>query len=162
MSISQENLTKAQAFMTAINAILYIVEEIAPSIPEGQYLEMMNALGNIYNFRPANIIEAVQTLRTNPLVVHMDRQTRMEVRKSREIMDDASKLKSGYKVCPLCDVIVDDLRKHQDTKKCRDAVCAKRLAISTRTLDNSNLKMGLSLLKATKLKKALVARNKPS
>ncbi len=168
MPITAETQTEAQEFMDAINKILYIVEELSQNIPEGKYVDIMNALCKIHKFKPDEaqaeepttmlstyLSQAVQSIRQNPIVMRMDRQTRQKLAKQDGIRSDVAKLSTGAKVCPICDEIVYNLYKHKTTKKCRDIMCAKQLAISTGSLDNSNLKTGIVMLKATRLSRAL-------
>ena len=168
MPITAETQTEAQEFMDAINKILYIVEELSQNIPEGKYVDIMNALCKIHKFKPDEaqaeepttmlstyLSQAVQSIRQNPFVMRMDRQTRQKLAKQDGIRSDVAKLSTGAKVCPICDEIVYNLYKHKTTKKCRDIMCAKQLAISTGSLDNSNLKTGIVMLKATRLSRAL-------
>jgi len=156
MSITQEKSAQAKEFMTAIEAILYVVEDIADKIPEGDYLKLMDNLKKVYGFKPAEGVSVmsmvVERVRQNPIVLQHDRQTRMKIKVKQEIKDDATKLKKGWNICENCDTIVLDLKEHQASKKCRDGACAKRLVKTTGTTENAKLKKGITLLKAIRVR----------
>ena len=153
MPITYEQSQKAKDFMNTIEALLYVIDGVSDKIPEGDYLIMMNSLKTLYGFKPdATMKTFVADVRRNPIIIQMDKRARMKVRKQNDIMTDAFKLKNGWKICPLCDSIILELAEHQQTKKCRDCAGAKKLVKTTGAMDNTNLKMGTTLLKAVRLR----------
>tara|TARA_R110000868_G_scaffold55849_3_gene173389 strand:- start:135 stop:617 length:483 start_codon:yes stop_codon:yes gene_type:complete len=155
MAISLKNSTEAKEFMATIEGLLYIVDDIADKIPEGDYLNMMNHLKTMYGFKPTDGTTMSQMVaervRQSPLVVQQERQARQNIKKLRDIKTDAEKLKNGWEICKLCDSIVSEVKKHQTTKKCRDGFCSKRLVKSTGKVDNHDLKQITVMLKASRI-----------
>ncbi len=84
----------------------------------------------------------------------------MRVRAKPRVMTDAEKLACGkYKVCEYCDKIISKrwLRSHvEQTEYCKIARDAKRLAISTKKLHNTEKVEAIA-----KIKRALWKKRNP-
>ena len=140
-------------FITSLHNIMNLLDTITHILPEGIYIQICNELklaNTNANKLTAQevIIQYIQVERerinNNPIVVHHERMTRAE-RKKRRVLDNATKLKNGYKMCPNCNKIVLNLWRHQNqTQICvyiedvKDIVAVKQTADITDFMLNLN------------------------
>lgn len=147
------NNTNSIDLIKSLHNIMNLLDNITELLPEGIYLQLCHELklaNNNANTLSAQetIIQYIQNQRerinTNPIVVHHERLTRAE-HKKRRVLDNATKLKNGYKMCPNCNKIVRHLWRHQNqTQICvyiedvKDIVAVKQTADITDFMLNLN------------------------
>jgi len=137
----------------SLHNIMNLLDNITDLLPEGVYLQLCHELKLANN--NANTLSAQETIiqyiqaereriNNNPIVVHHTRMTRAE-HKKRRVLDNAAKLKDGYKMCPNCNKIVRHLWRHQtQTQICvyiedvKDIVAVKKTADITDFMLNLN------------------------
>jgi len=162
-SVSAQTSEKAKNFMKIMTTMMEIIEEVAPLIPEGKYIDLMKNIKKAYDIQNEEeeeeyiegqaeepqpqpqtnrytLTQAInEIVALDPVFQQIQRQSKAKVMKDRQVLTKAQKLKAGWSVCPKCDSVVLDLREHQKyTYKCSDIYDAKHLTKSTGELDNTS------------------------
>jgi len=109
-TISQEQKNKSQEFITALNSLLGLIDDISTYIPEGKYIEMMNQLKTVNDTAENPILNIVRALNNTEVVEENRRRIEMPIRILK-------KDRKGQ-LCPYCDTEVRNLKAHQQRKKC--------------------------------------------
>jgi len=132
MSITPEKKEESQKFITALNTLLEFIEKALPFINENEYLIAMNSLKELNDNRQqvniTHITEIIQIVRNNPVVITHEKRRGMKVKTTIHHLDDAEKLKNGWKICPKCNRLLRDLDEHQRTDVCRRTKDTKKLS----------------------------------
>lgn len=110
-TISQEQKNKSQEFITALNSLLGLIDDISTYIPEGKYIEMMNQLKTVNDTVENPIINIVRALNNTEVVEENRRRIEMPIRILK-------KDRKGQ-LCPYCDTPVCNLKAHQQRTKCK-------------------------------------------
>jgi hypothetical protein len=142
-------MSNSVELIKSLHNIMNLLDNITDVLPEGIYIQLCNEL-KIANSNASKetLIQYIQVEReritNNPIVVHHERMTRAE-RKKRRVLDNATKLKNGYKMCPNCNKIVLNLWRHQhQTQICvyiedvKDIVAVKKTSDITDFMLNLN------------------------
>ena len=133
MSISHNNHTESQTFMTALHGLSGLLDEFSRFIPEGDYLEGMAKLKVLFQYKPKETQPNPtinQIISNNPIIQTHIRRMRMKVRPERKILTDAEKIKKGkHKRCCDCDRIVkkDYLVQHKYNLVCMQNKISKKM-----------------------------------
>lgn len=144
MSITQTQQQKSIKFVEHLNKLCGIIDDWSKHVPEGEYLESMNTLKDIFEFkddldRPYdNPIQAVYM--TDPVIQQHVARTNLRIRPELRSLDDAEKLASGdYKCCKKCDRIIKNEyeREHLTTNVCWRTYRAKHLTMNIQEGDTS-------------------------
>jgi hypothetical protein len=133
MSISQNNQTESQTFMTALHGISGLLDEWGKLVPEGQYLEGMDLLKVLFHYKPKETQPNPtinQIISNNPIIQSHILRMRMKVRPEKKILTDAEKIKEGkHERCCDCDRIVKKyyLIQHKYTLVCMQNKISKKM-----------------------------------
>jgi len=133
MSISQNNQTESQTFMTALHGLSGLLDKWGKLIPEGQYLEGMDILKILFQYKPKETQPNPtinQIISNNPIIQTHIQRMRMRVRPEKKILSDAEKIKSGkYERCCDCDRIVKKsyLTQHKYNLVCMQNKISKKM-----------------------------------
>lgn len=110
MSITQNTHTESQTFMTALHGLSGLLDEWGKLVPEGQYLEGMDILKVLFQYKPKETQPNPtinQIISNNPIIQTHIQRMRMRVRPEKKILTDAEKIKGGkHERCCDCDRIV--------------------------------------------------------
>jgi len=154
MTISQIAKTESEDFITALNKILEIVDSLSTVIGDNNYLEIANNLKILFNNKPATkevLIQYIEVARSrvanNPVVATHDARVRMKVKTKTEMLTDAQKLKSGYKICPKCDRLVRHISNHQFTDVCKRTNESKKVSQKTKLITTDNYMNTIHLIR---------------
>lgn len=115
--ITQSEQHKSKQFMTLITGLMDCVEAMAQHAPEGEYLKAMNLFKDLYDQHTApinNIAPEVlsytymmrQVVHHNAVINQHDRRTRMRLKRTNKLKNDADKLAAGWKICKHCDRLI--------------------------------------------------------
>ena len=134
---------ESKGFIDTLTSMMEIIEKVSDKIPEGDYLELMNSLKDVYGYKGNGGVTQVvhHVIYQNPVVQHHERRTRMVVNKERVTKDEAYLLKKGLSVtCELCDSVVSKrgIKEHQHTKKCWKIHQTKKLTKTTQRVTTDN------------------------
>ena len=134
---------ESKGFIDTLTSMMEIIEKVSDKIPEGDYLELMNSLKEVYGYKGNGGVTQVvhHVIYQNPVVQHHERRTRMVVNKERVTKDEAYLLKKGLSVtCELCDSVVSKrgIKEHQHTKKCWKIHQTKKLTKTTQRVTTDN------------------------
>jgi len=140
MPITQTQHDKSVAFVAHLSKLCGIIDDWSKYVPEGEYLESMNTLKEIFEFKD-EIDKPIQVIhmRNEVIRTHVSR-TRLRVRQDRRSLSDAEKLASGeYKCCNMCDRIIKNEyeREHLTTDVCSRGYRAKHLTMNIQEDDTS-------------------------
>jgi len=164
-TISQEQKTKAENFVSLITGVIDIIDEIADKIDDKSYLELCNKLRDLYKLKPTDNVAKylVSQLEDNEVVVENVRRSRMAVRsKKTEIMDDYEKLKSGhYKRCEDCSRVVSKgyFHAHKKNGVCIKTTSSKKISADTGMANTSKQEDLICKITAIKHKKKSRSNN---
>ena len=142
-NIGATSHAESKGFIDTLTSMMEIIEKVSDKIPEGDYLELMNSLKDVYGYKGNGGVTQVvhHVIYQNPVVQHHERRTRMIVNKERVTKDEAYLLKKGLSVtCELCDCVVSKrgLKEHQHTKKCWKIHQTKKLTKTTQRVTTDN------------------------
>lgn len=133
-TISQEQKNKSQEFITALNSLLGLIDEISTYIPEGKYIEMMNQLKTVNDTADNPILSIVRALNNTEVVAENRARIEMPIRVVRN---------KKKHLCPLCDTEVRNLKEHQKRKKCKLIRRTKALSLMSRQYQTSHIEIML-------------------
>lgn len=132
MPITEQEQQKSTEFMTALNNILWIVENLLDKIEEKTYLDICENLKTLNDNKEINIIQVIETVRANPIVrTHRNRTTLALI--------DRSKILRKTEICPLCDTEVKYIKLHMGTRKCVHIQKTKKLSALSQKLNTRNM-----------------------
>ena len=163
-TISFEQRNNAVEFMRVLNNLLNFVDEVSGMVAEGKYLEAMNDLKFINDYRIANnhpnnttaLNALMNEVRTNETVVLQNRRQYFKIRNPK--LSDAEKLATGkYQVCSHCDSVIKKTwyPSHLETTKCGVIENTKKRSVQSGEADTSETQR-VSLL----TKRALILTSK--
>ena len=143
-TITAENKNNAISFTNSLNDLLDFVESVLPYIKENEYLKACNNLKVLNDMRGHNnIIQYVEVIRQNirntNVFQEQVRRTKMKVKSTAVIFNDAYKLTHGWSCCPKCDRIVMDVLSHQYTDVCIRTYDSKKISSSGRKYTTSDI-----------------------
>lgn len=155
MPITEANKKESVEFMEALNSMLEIIDNIAPLIGDGNYLQLCNNLKKLNeNNTKETVIQYIEVVRervrNNVIVRNQERRANMKVKDNR-ILTDAEKLKNGWNICNRCNRLVLNLREHSFTDVCIRTNLTKNVSSSTFT-DVENFIRIIHILRAIFLK----------
>jgi hypothetical protein len=128
MPISIQEQEKSNRFMSAINKVLEIIDELTNVIPEGKYLEICNNLKVLNDNK--GIIEIIQELHDDP--VFRQHRARADM-----VLIRPTPIKKKN-ICVYCDTEVLNISNHQTRNKCKMIRKTKRLsALSGKEVTNN-------------------------
>ena len=165
MSVNVETRDKARTFTEKLYKIMEVMDRVVSLIPEGDYLEVVDALKGLYTddkgvpiqgapeTREAFMEAITNNMRRDPIVSAEARRAQRPIRDKQIILDDARKLENGWKVCPKCDRIVKDMNIHLMSDICQEVSKAKKMAITTGEMDNKDKVIAVKKIKAAMLKR---------
>ena len=135
MPITEANKKQSVEFMEALNSMLEIIDNIAPLIGDGNYLQLCNNLKKLNeNNTKESVIQYIEVVRervrNNVIVRNQERRANMKVKDNR-ILTDAEKLKNGWCICNRCDRLVLNLREHNFTDVCIRTHLTKKVSSSS-------------------------------
>jgi hypothetical protein len=135
MPITEANKKESVEFMEALTAMLEIIDNIAPLIGDGNYLQLCNNLKKLNeNNTKETVIQYIEVVRervrNNVIVRNQERRANMKVKDNR-ILTDAEKLKNGWCICNRCDRLVLNLREHNFTDVCIRTHLTKKVSSSS-------------------------------
>jgi len=140
MPITAINQNESIAFMNALNDMLEVLDNIAPLITDNNYLILCNGLKTL-NDNKSNketviqYIEVVrERVRNNRIVQNHNSRINMKIKTQQDMLTDAVKLKSGWKVCNKCDRLVLDISNHQYRDVCKRTNESKKLSHNSGSL----------------------------
>lgn len=132
MPITEQEQQKSTEFMTALNNILWIVENLLDKIEEKTYLDICENLQILNDNKEINIIQVIETVRENPIVrTHRNRTT-------LSLIDRSKQLKKTQ-ICPLCDTEVKYIKLHMGTRKCVHIQKTKKLSALSQKMNTKNI-----------------------
>ena len=142
--ITAENKNNAIEFTKTLTDLLDFVESVIPYIKENEYLKACNNLKVLNDMRGHNnIIQYVEVIRQNirntNVFQEQVRRTKMKVKSTAVIFNDAYKLTHGWSCCPKCDRIVMDVLSHQYTDVCIRTYDSKKISSSGRKYTTSDI-----------------------
>ena len=168
MAVTQETSAAANSFMSKLNTLMSVMDDIVQHIPEEHYLRAVNTLRDLYRDEAGRTLPnpeqqertvfmqvVEQTIRRDPIMTPEQRRANRPIRNKKIIHTDAWKLKNGYKVCEKCDRIVQDITGHQLTDVCQQITNAKKLTVTTGQTDNADRTRGIALLKSALVKQGV-------
>ena len=143
-NITAEHKDNAISFTKSLNDLLDFVESVLPYIKENEYLKACNNLKVLNDMRGHNnIIQYVEVIRQNirntNVFQEQDRRTKMKVKSTAVIFNDAYKLTHGWTCCPKCDRIIRDIPSHQYTDVCIRTYDSKKISSSGRKYKTSDV-----------------------
>ena len=137
-TISPEEKTKSENFVSLINGVMEIVDSVADKIDDGNYLELCNKLRDLYKLKPDDSVARylIAQLAEDDVVRDNMRRSRMAVRRTKEteLMSDYDKLKSGgYKRCEDCSRVVSIgyFGRHKKNGVCIKTTSSKKISADT-------------------------------
>ena len=138
MPISTSEQNKSKIFMSSLNKILEIVEELSAVVPEGKYLEICDNLKLLNDNK--GIKEIIIELQNNQIVRQHRQRTTMTLiceRPRNRILPR----------CPDCDTQVINIALHKKTMKCKLIKKTKRLSAFSGKLETKNIYNMVEVLK---------------
>ena len=136
-TISPEEKTKSENFVSLINGVMEIVDSVADKIDDGNYLELCNKLRDLYKLKPDDSVARylITQLMEDDVVRDNVRRSNMTIRtKKTEILSDYDKLKSGgYKRCEDCSRVVSIgyFGRHKKNGVCIKTTSSKKISADT-------------------------------
>jgi hypothetical protein len=135
MPISNTEKQKSIKFMSALQKVLNMIDELSNLIPEGKYLELMDTLKAINDNKPSTIKDIVKGLTSNEVVVNA------QLRILMPLLGSGVTKNTKKQICEYCDTQVLYLSLHQKTKKCMDISKTKKLSADSKKYNTSNIKL---------------------
>ena len=137
---------KSKEFMDALNKLLGIVDDVAQSMTEKQYVDASKAMKDLYD----NRVTMIKTIRESAVVVEHTRRVR-RAQAPRNYLTKEQRVLSGrcYR-CSKCDrqiVATDDsdvnMVAHKKRDICNDIYASKRLSVlcGTTNIQDHNKKI---------------------
>lgn len=154
MSSSNAN---SVGFINSLHNIMNLLDTITEILPEGIYLQICNEL-KIANTNANNLtaqevfIQYIEVererIRTNPIVVHHTKMTK-QMRKTRKVLNDEEKLKSGWVMCKKCNRLVLNLWRHQNqTQVCGFVEDIKEVVVIKKKSDIKEFMLNMNKFKS--------------
>lgn len=137
MSVSQSEQTRSNEFVQCLHTLCGVIDSWAPHIPEGEYLESMNTLKELFEFK-GDMERLCVSHMTNPVIQEHVARTEMSIRPEKRHQSNADKLATGlYSCCRKCDRVVINvgMKKHLTTQVCWKVFRSKKL---THTIKKRN------------------------
>lgn len=133
---SEEQKKTSVEFMSVLNNMLDMIEEISDVIKDNQYLNLMNQLRDLHQFK--------EKLESTVVYQIHHRRALSTVRNTPPQMTRDEKLKDpDYRLCDRCDEIVHktSFSRHRQSKRCLTILQKKQLSVSSRStvLDQTKL-----------------------
>ena len=162
-NISAEEHAKSSSLIATLTDMMDIVEKLSEKIPEGDYLDLMNGIKKVYDYKDAKSIREIvhHVIYQDAVVQHHERRRNMRVCERTKDKDDAYCLRKGLSVvCPKCDCVVakKGLREHQATRKCNKAMQSKSLTKDAQKKTTDRETRIITLINAYRLRRADNAR----
>tara|TARA_R110002096_G_scaffold46782_1_gene125231 strand:+ start:122 stop:610 length:489 start_codon:yes stop_codon:yes gene_type:complete len=130
MPISTYEQDKSKIFMSSLNKILEIIEELSAVVPEGKYLEICDNLKILNDNK--GIKEIIIEFQNNPVV----RQHRQRTNMSLLVERPKNRILPR---CPDCDTQVSNIALHKKTMKCKLIKKTKKLSAYSGKLETANI-----------------------
>jgi hypothetical protein len=134
-----------------------LIDTITELLPEGIYLQICNELklaNNNANTLTAQevIIQYIEVERerinNNPIVVHHTKMSKHQ-RKTRRVLDDDEKLKSGWTMCGKCNRLVKNMWRHQtQTQVCGFVEDVKEVVVIKKEVDIKDFMLNMNKFKS--------------
>lgn len=149
--------TNSVGFINSLHNIMNLVDTITELLPEGIYLQICNELKlantNANNLTAQQVfIQYVEIererIRTNPIVVHHTKMSKQQ-RKTRRVLDDEQKLKTGWVMCEKCNRLVRNLWRHQNqTQVCGFVEDIKEVVVIKQEVDIKEFMLNMNKFKS--------------
>lgn len=151
------NNANSVGFINSLHNIMNLIDTITELLPEGIYLQICNELklaNNNANTLTAQevIIQYIEVERerinNNPIVVHHTKMSKHQ-RKTRRVLDDDEKLKSGWTMCGKCNRLVKNMWRHQtQTQVCGFVEDVKEVVVIKKEVDIKDFMLNMNKFKS--------------
>jgi len=146
--------SNSAGFIRSLHNIMNLVDTITELLPEGIYLQICNELKLANSNLTAQqvFIQYVETeqerIRTNPIVVHHTKMSNHQC-KTRRVLDDEQKLKSGWTMCRKCNRLVKNIWRHQNqTQVCGFIKDIKEVVVIKQDVDIKEFMLNMNKFKS--------------
>ena len=133
MSINQTTHNESTNFMTALHGLSNLLTEWGQQIPDGEYLEGMNMIKTLFNYKPNPNIPTPtinQIIAQEPIIHSHIVRMAMRVRTPKKELTDAEKIKRGkHERCTDCDRIIlkSYIKQHKYNSVCMQNKISKKM-----------------------------------
>lgn len=151
------NNANSVGFINSLHNIMNLIDTITELLPEGIYLQICNELKLANN--NANTLTAQEVfiqyievererINNNPIVVHHTKMSKHQ-RKTRRVLDDEEKLKSGWTMCGKCNRLVKNMWRHQNqTQVCGFVEDVKEVVVIKKEVDIKDFMLNMNKFKS--------------
>ena len=150
-------ITNSVGFINSLHNIMNLLDTITDLLPEGIYLQICNELklanSNANKLSAQEvIIQYIQIERerinSNPIVVHHTKMSKHE-RKTRRVLTDEQKLKTGWTMCGKCNRLVRNMWRHQaQTQVCSFVEDIKEVVVIKKEVDIKDFMLNMNKFKS--------------